>query len=548
MTALARWLAFLALLAVLGVGGVLVRPARHQPPRLAVLLVVDQLRADYIERFRDLYQGGLGRLLERGAYFPRAAYRHSATFTCAGHATISTGMPPSRHGIVANSWWEGDRGSVYGVGGDRYRAVGGPDDSRSPRAVQVDTLGERLKAQHSGAKVYAVSTKDRSAVLMAGKCADGAFWFEPDCGCLVSSSYYGHALPEWMSAFNATGPATPYAGRPWNRLLDDTELYDRMSRRDGFPAEHDGAETEFPHRRPNQGYESTLARTPFSDEITLGAALAALRSGTLGTDSEPDLLAIGLSATDSIGHRFGPFSQEAMDNHLRLDRGLATLLDTIDDMVGLDRTVFALSADHGAVPLVEHLVENGIAAERFPADAMWEHARKAVDDCGAGPAAETVADSSGTRLYWNERALGDREVDPDRASECVAESLRDYPGVEEVFTARQLSIEGGGALETLFENAFIAGRTAHHIQVHLRPYLYTGGETGTGHGSAHAYDRRVPVLFAGAGIDPGRHEAAAGPGDIAPTLAAVLAVDLPPGPGSRVLSEALRQESGGWGR
>ena len=322
MTALARWLAFLALLAVLGVGATLVRPARHQPPRLAVLLVVDQLRADYIERFRDLY----------------------------------------------------------------HRAVGGPDDSRSPRAVQVDTLGERLKAQHSGAKVYAVSTKDRSAVLMAGKCADGAFWFEPGCGCLVTSSYYDDALPEWMDSFNATGPATPHKGRPWNRLLDDTGLYERMSRRDDFPAEHDGIETAFPHRRPTEGYESTLAHT-----------------------------------------------------------------------------------------------------------------------------------------------------------------LRAYSGVEAAFTARQLSIEGGGALETLFENAFVAGQTAH-IQIHLRSHLYAGGETGAGHGSAHAYDRRVPVLFAGAGIDPGRHEAAAGPGDIAPTLAAGLAVGLPPGPGSRVLSEALRQESGWWGR
>ena len=544
MTALTRWLAFLALMAALGIGAALVRPARHRPPRLVVLLVVDQLRSDYIERFRNLYQGGLGWLLERGAYFPRAAYRHSATVTSAGHATISTGMPPSRHGIVSNSWRESDRGSVYSVDDDRYRAVGGPGDSRSPRALRVDTLGDRLKAQHSGAMVYAVSTKDRSAILMAGNRADGAFWFEPDCGCLVSSSYYGDALPEWLAEFNATGPANQHAGRTWNRLLDDTGLYERLSRRDEFPGEHDGIETAFPHRRPTEGYESTLAPTPYSDEITLGAAIAALRSGLLGTDSAPDLLAIGLSATDSIGHRYGPFSQEAMDNHLRLDRGLASLLDTIDDAVGLDRTVFALSADHGAVPLVEHLVENGLAAERFRTGPLWEHARKAADDCGAGPAAETVADSSGTRLYWNESALRDREVDPDRASACVAEALRDYPGVEEVFTARQLAIEGGGALETLFENAFVAGRTAH-IQVHLRPYLYTGGKTGTGHGSAHAYDRRVPVLFAGAGIEPGRHEVAAGPGDIAPTLAAILGVDLPPGPGSRVLGEALRQESGG---
>ena len=320
-----------------------------------------------------------------------------------------------------------------------------------------------------------------------------------------------------------------------------------MSRRDDFPAEHDGIETACPHRRPAEGYESTLAQTPSSDEITLGAALAAVRSGVPGTDSEPDLLAIGQSATDSIGHRHGPFSQEGMDNHIRLDRGLASLLDTVDDLVGLDRTVFALSTDHSAVPLVEHLVGNGIAAEQFPADAMWEHARKAADDCGPGPAADTVADSSGTRLYWNESALRDREVDPVRASECVAESLKANSGVESAFTARQLSLEGGGALEALFENAFVSGRTAP-IQIHLRSHLYAGGETGTGHGSAHAYDRRVPVLFAGAGIEPGRHEAAAGPGDIAPTLAAVLAVDLPPGPGSRVLSEALRQESGGWGR
>lgn len=543
MTASARWLASLALLAALGLGAVLVGPTKRQTPRVVVLLVIDQLRTDYIERFRDLYQGGLGWLLDRGAFFPRAAYRHSSTVTSSGHATISTGTPPSSHGIVGNTWWESDRGLVYSVGDERYPAVGGPGEPRSPLALHEDTLGDRLKARHPKARVYAVSTKDRSAVLMAGRRADGAFWFEPDCGCFVSSSYYGDALPGWLAALNKTRPAAQYAGRSWTRLLDDKELYERRSRRDAFAPEGDGADAEFPHGRPAEGYESTLARSPFSDEITLAAALAALRSGELGTDSAPDLLAIGLSATDSIGHRYGPFSQEAMDNHLRLDRGLAGLLEAIEDIVGLDRVVFALSADHGAMPLVEHLVEAGASAERFPAEALWDHARAAADDCGAGPAGETVARASGTRLYWDESALRERRVDLDQASDCVAEALGAYDGVEAVFTARQLATGGGEGLGALFENGYFAGRSAH-LQVHLQRLLYVGGSSGTGHGTAHDYDREVPVLIAGPGIRPGRHEGDAAPADIAPTLAAILGLEMPAGPGARILGEALQEGDG----
>lgn len=539
MTPGAKWLGSLIVLAALGFGAAFVPGTGHQPPRLVVVLVIDQLRADYIERFQDHYRGGLGWLLDRGAYFPRAAYRYSATFTAAGHATISTGKHPASHGIVGNSWRESARGEVYSVADERYPAVGGPGESRSPLALLADTLGDGLKDAHDGSRVYSVSTKDRSAILLAGKGADGAFWFEPDCGCLVSSSYYGEALPSWLAEFNAAQPAAAYAGKDWHRLHDDASLYDSLARRDRFPTEADGIETDFPHARPAEGYESTLAATPFSDEITLGAALAALRSGELGTDGEPDLLALGLSATDSIGHRYGPFSQEAMDNHLRLDRGLADLIEAIDEIVGLDHVVFALSADHGAMPLVEHLQASGVAAERFSVAALWDGARRAADHCGAGPASETVADASGRRLYWDESALRERNLNPGEASECVADWLRSQPGVEAVLTAGQLSAGGGGPLEALFERAFFPGRSPH-IQVHLHPYLYVGGETGTGHGTAHAHDRRVPVLLAGSGISPGRHETAAGPADLAPTLAAVLGVTMPPAPSTRVLREALR--------
>ena len=534
------WWASAALLAAIGAGAALAPRTAAEPPRLAVVLVVDQLRADYLERFRAHYQGGLDWLLRHGAHFPDASYRHSATFTAAGHATIATGLHPARHGVVGNSWREPGRGSVYCVEDDRFAPVGGGSDGMSPLALRADALGDRLKARRPDAKVYAVSTKNRSAILLAGKRADGAFWFEPSCGCLVSSSYYGDALPAWLAGYNAGRPAAAYAGKPWNRLLDDAREYERLSRRDRFPTEADGVDTVFPHERPAEGFERTLAATPFSDEITLGAATAALRSGELGTDGATDLLLIGLSATDSVGHRYGPFSQEAMDNHLRLDRALGRFLDEVDSAVGLERVVFALSADHGAIPLVEHLRASGVRAERSRSGALWAGSSDVLAGCGGGPAGETVDSASGTRLYWNEQALRAREVDLDTASECVAEWLRRREGVAAVLTSGRLSKPGGGPLETLFENAYFAGRSPH-VQVHRREHYYEGGAFGTGHGSAHAYDRDVPVLLAGAGIAPGTHEGAAGPEDIAPTLGVVLGVEMPVEPDARILREALRR-------
>ena len=507
-----------------------------EAPRLVVLLVVDQLRADYLERFRDQYEGGFKWLLDHGAQFPSAAFRHSSTVTAAGHATVSTGLHPSSHGIVGNSWREAARGPVYCVEDETYLPVGGPGEGRSPRNLLAETIGDRLKARYPGARAYSVSTKDRSAILLAGKRADAALWFEPDCGCLVTSSYYADALPAWAAAVNAEGPAGAYAGREWTRLLDSEPLYRRLARSDAFEGEGDGVPNAFPHRLPAAGFEGDLARTPFSDEITIEAALAALGSGELGSDDEPDLLALGLSATDSIGHRYGPFSQEAMDNHLRLDRALGRFLEALDAAVGLERVLIALTADHGALPLVEHLRERGVEARRFSTEGLWTGARKAVDECGAGPASETVAQASGRQLYWSENALRERGANIAEASACVADWLRLQAGVEAVI----VSGRGGGPARPLFRNAHYPGRSAH-VELHLRQRFYIGGATGTGHGTAHLYDRQVPVLLAGPGIAPGVYRGPAGPEDIAPTLGALLGIEMPLEHDTRVLREILEE-------
>lgn len=542
MTRTAQWLAWLLALTALTLALALVQPAIEPPPRLVVLLAVDQLRADYITRFESHYSGGLRWLLDHGAYFTDASYRHSSTVTGAGHATIATGMHPSTHGIVGNSWREAGKGEVYCVSDDRHAAVGGPGDGISPHALLADTLGDRLKQSSPESVVYSLSTKDRSAVLLGGRRADGAFWYSRDCGCLVSSTYYGGALPGWLREFNDAGPASSYAGRDWTRLGDDIALYERLAREDSFPTEGGGTDSVFPHSLGDTDYKSTLTATPFSDEIVLDAALAAVRSGELGADAAPDLLAIGLSATDAVGHRYGPFSQEAMDNHLRLDRRLGQFLSALDEEVGLERVAIAMTADHGALPLVEHLAATGVGALRLSAEEFWSAAQPGIESCGSGAIAEIVDNAGGSNLYWNEAGLSARGVSRLDASQCVAELLRPQPVVEQVWTAEQLAAGGGRGAALLFENSYFASRSPH-LQVQFRPYVYPGRPTGTGHGTAHDYDRRVPVLLAGSGIVPGRYRGVSGPEDVAPTLGTILGLDMSLERDTRVLREALRQRS-----
>lgn len=511
------------------------------PPRLVVVIVVDQLRPDYLTRFADLYEGGFQTLLDNGANFTNSAYRHASTYTAAGHASVSTGLHPAAHGVIANSWYDSARGAVVNcIADDKYAAVGGRGRRASPRPLLADTLGDLLKRKHGGSKVYAFSSKDRSALLLAGRGADGAFWYSDPCGCFVTSSYYENGLPEWLAAFNAAKPAAAYAGKRWERLLADRSLYEKRAREDDFPTEADGQATTFPHALPEEDVEAQVQQTPFADELTLQAALAALDSGELGADGEPDLLAIGFSATDRIGHRYGPYSQEAMDHNLRLDRLLADLLAAIDRRAGLDKTVVALTADHGVLPLVEELQRRGAAARRVDPGAFWQRARDALKQ-RFPDAPDLVAEASGNRLYWRLAAFRNGAVERAVAEKFLTEQLRRDPLVADVHTASDLAGASADAPETLrlFANAYFERRSPH-VFVHFKEFVYAGGAHGTGHGSAHAYDREVPVLLYGAGIRQGTFERPAGPEDIAPTLARLLRLEMPKETDTRILAEALR--------
>lgn len=528
-------------LSVLGVALLLARcGSGPREPRLVVLIVVDQMRYDFLTRFSDLYEGGFKTLLEQGAVFEEAYYRHGVTVTAAGHATIATGLHPSHTGLVGNNWWDPEkRKNVNCVADADYAPVGGPGVSASPRSLFADTLGDRLKSADESSKAVAIGGKDRSALLLAGRKADGAFWLSNECGCFVTSSYFGEQAPNWLERLNSARPADRYAGKSWTRLLDKPDLYETLARADDLEAEGDAR--SFPHKLPAEaGPElyKAIETTPFGDDLLVDAALAVVDAYELGADAVPDLLAVGFSATDRIGHRFGPFSQEAMDHHLRLDRLLGELLAELDRRVGLDNVVFALSADHGAIPLPEYMVSRGEAAQRISTRRLTAAAERGIAARFPG-LGRVVTANNGSHLYLDLAKIDAASAPRAEVEEAARSALLELDYVEAVYTWADLNGDppADDPYWTLFRNSLFEERSPH-LFVRLSKFAYPGA-SGTGHGSPEDYDRHVPVILAGPGVKAGRFKAVAGPEDIAPTLERLLGLPEALEPDGRILDEAL---------
>ena len=524
----------LLLLCVLAFGVTLTGRRPADPPRLTVLIVVDQLRFDYLTRFQDLYQGGFRRLLEQGAFFTEARYRHALTLTGPGHAAIVTGLHPSHTGVVGNDWYDPyGKKAVNCIGDPDYEPVGGPGRRASPRSLLTDTLGDRLKRRYPDARVVGLSTKDRSAILLAGRKGDAAYWYSDACGCFITSSYYMKEPSGWLTSFNHSKPADTYLRKPWERWLDDASLYESRSRTDAFEGELDTTGTAFPH--PVRSYRE-LRRSPYSDELLMQAALSAMKSHEMGVDKAPDLLAISFSSTDYVGHDYGPFSQESMDQHLRLDAVLGRFFEALDAHAGPEHVTIALTADHGVAPTVSHSKRQGLDAKSVPFDALPGAVTAAVakeyPELG-----DIVAYFDRPHLFLDLSLLKEHNAPRSRVESIAKEALLATGFVEHVYTHDDLLSERGADPDyrQLYVNALYEQRSPHLIVRFKEFYFIENSGEAAWHGSPYEYDRHVPVLFMGAGIKPGRYHEPAGPEDIAPTLAALLGVKIPLESDARVL-------------
>ncbi len=483
--------------------------AQSAKPGLVVLITIDQMRGDYLERFAPQFTGGLRRLMQGGAWYTNAHHDHAITETAPGHATLMSGRFPRSTGIMANR---------IGVEDDAAPLLANSIGAgASPRRFNGTTLVDWLRTTDPKSRALSVSTKDRGAILPVGKSKSEVYWYSPD-GRFTTSTYYHDALPEWVEVWNARRIPEGYAGKHWTLLLPDASYPEP----DSVELEGAGRAFTFPHDLPADSIDaaSIVRGTPFIDDITLSFAEHGIQALKLGAGPATDVLTISLSATDFIGHRYGPDSREVHDQVLRLDRALGTFLDSLYKLRDSSRVTIALSADHGVARLPE------LAAAAYQPAPTRVSIMGVLPELRAGLRAakvDTLAVDIDQQIVLADReAFRNAKVNLDSTMAVMATAIRAIPGVRRV--DRFTTLIGDSLTDP------IARRWAHQFpamaQIELAVTLTdadtgAGVDTGESHGSPYDYDSHVPIIFYGAGVKPGKHAEFVRTVDLAPTLAAL---------------------------
>ena len=487
--------------------------SRAARPRLVVFLTVDQLRPDYLDRWARQLTGGLGRLSQRGAFFPNAFQDHAITETAPGHASTMSGRFPRSTGILRNT---------AGVEDPQAPLLTSRDPGASPYRFRGSTLIDWMRSRDPRSRALSISRKDRGAILPLGRAKQSAFWYATSSGELTTSRYYADTLPTWVRRVNARRVPQSYAGQSWTLLLPAREYPEP----DSVPQENAGRDFVFPHllsTEPGRA-ASELTSTPWIDRFTLDAALEGLHALDLGRGPQTDLLAISLSATDYVGHRYGPDSREQHDNVLQLDRALGTFIDSLYRLRDSSTIVFALTADHGVTSFPELAAQRAGRAPppRYDIGTTMRTLRGMLQ--GAGVDLDAV-DFDGTLVTVDRAAFAQARIDPDPLLARFAAFLRRRPGIARVDRVRDLAQRDTvrDAVSRRWLHTLSPDAGVEYVVTPLQG-AYPAGAQIAEHGSPYDDDARVPLIFYGAGIQPGRVVERALVVDAAPTLARVIGV------------------------
>lgn len=505
-------------------GSAVAASAQDGPPPLTVMIVIDQFREDVFEQYEPAFEHGFRRILDDGYHFTQASHAHARTSTAPGHATLATGVFPSRHAVVANSWaqrrgfqWE----QTYAVA-DRDSPLTGFENEpllqgRSPRNMERESIADWFGAANDDSRRVSISKKDRAAIPMGGQHTEHVYWVVPELARFVTSTYYRDGYPGWVRGFNErvmpdiVEPLAWESEVPWEHRA--------LARRDTAAYEGDGVNTWFPHESevenaddlsPMQHWVWGLDQ-PRADDAVIELAKVAIDELDLGQRRDQDFLAISLSATDRVGHGYGPFSQEVLSTLIHVDAILGDFFDYLDDEVGEGRWVAAVSGDHGVATIPEYAQEMGNAeADRFLIGDVRAQLSEALN---------TVARGGGG---------------PDAIAERLAREVEERGIVAKAYTHVELTRRGEPAdsFAVLYRNSYVPGRawsdlSRYGVDLRFGEGDYVGSQRGTSHETPYWYDRHVPILLLGAGVEPGVSDAPVYTVDFAPTLAGLAGIPIP---------------------
>lgn len=505
-------------------------PARDTRVQLVVFVTVDQLIPAYFARYGRQFTGGFARLAREGTLYVEGYHDHATTETAPGHASLLSGRFPRSTNIVRNNVGVPDRNAPL---------VGGGGPGASPFRFRGTTLADWMRTADPRARILSISRKDRGAIMPVGRMKDASvFWYVND-GRFTTSTWYADTLPTWLQRFNARRVPQSYAGTAWT-LLRPVAQY---AEADSVAVESNGSDLVFPHVLPADTARATAALPgdPRMDDLTLQAALAGADAMQLGrTAGRTDLLAVSLSTTDAVGHRYGPESREIHDHLLRLDRALGAFLDSLARTVPASRTIVALSSDHGVQSFPElRFRDSAGAALRIDVEPALTRAQSALRARGVDGA--LGLDFEYGMVFADSAAFAQAKLPMDSVLRDIAARARVVPGVARVDFVADLA-----KADTTRD--VIARRWLHALPSDLgvrlvvtpKPGVYWRGVMYATHGSPNDDDARVPIAFMGPGFARGRRiTRTVRTVDIAPTLARRLGIV----PGERVdgtvLTDAL---------
>lgn len=498
-------------------------------PRLVVVVIVDQLRADLLQRYRSrLAQDGFRRFLEHGAYFADCRYDYINTRTSPGHATLLTGAYVSGHGLAGNWWWSSqDQKVISAVTDPDYTLVGAAGPGGSPRRLMASTLGDEMKLATGGkSRVISVSFKDYAAIISGGYSADAAYWIDRRSGAWLTSSYYMRELPAWISSYNRQDPGAQYWDREWKDAQGQVLF-------------------ATPRSPDKDRFYSVVGETPFGLEYFFHFARELVTREKLGQGPNTDLLILSVSPTDATGHDYGPDSPQVAAMLLAADRLLAEFFGFLDHQVGLKNTWLALSSDHGIPPIYNYASRMGFPAGTLDNSSMRDRANRRLARRFDGEDRRYIPFIEWPLAYLDPAAFAQAGVKSEAdAEQMVGETLADLAGLRGFYTRWQAE---HGMLPPndrgrQFANS-VSLQTGWYVL--LDPAIYSiGTRTSTDHATGNSYDRFVPLAFWGAPFRPGTYLTPAEPTDLAATLAALLGITPPTHSVGRVLVEALQQDAG----
>lgn len=503
-------------------------------PKLIIGIVVDQMAFDYYQRYESKFsKNGLKRLFSEGFNCSNSYFDHFPTFTGPGHSTIYTGSDPGFHGIVANDWFERSRNKkIYCTEDPDENTVGSfsTDGKMSPRNLLSTTITDRLKlTSNFKSKVVGIALKDRGAILPAGHFADAAYWYDIPSNHWVTSTYYMKSLPVWVEDFNRKDMTNEYLDKDWNTLLPIEKYTESTADDNNFEKTYKGENKPvFPHKLSELKYlnNNLIQYSPYGNDITKDFAIEVINNMALGKGEATDFLCISFSSTDYVSHMFVPYSVETEDTYMRLDKNIEELLESVDKSVGINNTLFFLTADHGNSPNPLFLKEHKLDAGAF-------YYRSGEDSCN-NYLQKTFGIVSGIKAFINQQIYLDYEkINSSKFSiSTISDSLgayltRTFKEIQNVYPAYRLTEQ---SINDPIAKSFLLGYNSNRsgdIFINYKPFYIEETMKGTEHGSAYIYDSHVPLVWFGWQIVKGETCIYYPVKSIVPTIAQILNIDSP---------------------